>query len=482
MSLKKYFLAFSFLFVLTSWAQAAKPGHQIEVTVNGFTGTEAYLAYYLLDNQYILDTVAVENGTFTFEGEEPLASGMYLVVLPPDNRFFQLLINEEDQHFQVVAKNPTDPSIGLKIKGSPENELFYDYLELLTEMRPQATELRQQIEAATEESQKEELQAKLDVINAQVLEYQESVMKDHPNSLTAAIIRSNTPPDMPEFTGEDAQLQQWQYSKAHYFDYVDLGDPRLLRMPFLFQRVDHYITKMTVQHPDSINVSLFTVLEQMRPSEETFKHYLVHYLNEYAASKVIGFDAVYVFLVEKYYATGMATWTDPEQLENIVDNAKRLRPLLIGKVAPDFSSQDRQGNEYTLHTFAADYTILLFWDPGCGHCKKEMPELIELYNEYNQYGVEIFAVCTKFYNEMESCWEFVDEKEIGIWLNTIDPYHRSKYKTTYDIKSTPQIYLLDKDKVILYKRLGATQIPDILDNLLGIEREEEPAEDAPGGE
>ena len=59
-----------------------------------------------------------------------------------------------------------------------------------------------------------------------------------------------------------------------------------------------------------------------------------------------------------------------------------------------------------------------------------------------------------------------EEKEIGIWLNTIDPYHRSKYKTTYDIKTTPQIYLLDKDKIIVSKRLSAEQIPDILDELL----------------
>jgi peroxiredoxin len=237
-------------------------------------------------------------------------------------------------------------------------------------------------------------------------------------------------------------------------------------MPFFFPRIDNYIQKMTVQHPDSINQSLFRILESMRPAEETFMHFLVHYVNEFAGSKVIGFDAVYVFLVETYYATGMTPWTETEQLEKMVDNANRLKPLLIGKTAPDFTSQDRDGNQYSLHTFETEYTILFFWDPGCGHCKKSMPDFIDLYNTYKDKGVEIFAVCTKFYNDMESCWEFIDEKEIGIWLNTIDPYHRSKYKTTYDIKSTPQIYLLDRDKTILYKRLSAEQIPDILDQLL----------------
>ena len=57
------------------------------------------------------------------------------------------------------------------------------------------------------------------------------------------------------------------------------------------------------------------MLEGMKPAPETFKYYLVHFLNEYAKSKVVGYDAMYVHLVDKYYSTGLAPWTDEEQLE-----------------------------------------------------------------------------------------------------------------------------------------------------------------------
>ncbi|MBR9921695.1 MAG: AhpC/TSA family protein [Bacteroidetes bacterium] len=461
------------LLPLTVFAQN-KSGHNIEVQVDGFEAGEMYLAYHLLDKQYILDTVTANaNGTAVFSGEEPLEGGMYLVVLPPDNRYFQILVDENNQNFKVHAKSPTEPSVGLEIDGSADNELFYAYLNYLTEMRPKAEAIRSKIESA-DEKQKAKFEEELDLLNEEVFAYQEKIVAEHPKTLTAAIIKANMPlDDMPEFEGEDAQTKQWQWSKAHYFDNIDITDPRMLRMPFLFQRVDHFVEKMTVQHPDSVIVSVTHVLDAMQPAEETFKQYVVHYVNKYAASKVIGFDAVYVAIVDRYYAKGLTPWTEQEQLDKMVDNANRLRPLLIGKRAPDFSSQDRDGNQYTLHGFESEYTILFFWDPGCGHCKKSMPDMIKLYNDYKDKGVEIFAVCTKFYNEMESCWEFIEEKEIDIWLNTIDPYHRSKYKTTYDIKSTPQIYLLDKDKYILYKRLSAEQIPDILDQLL-LENEEVP--------
>jgi flagellar motor protein MotB len=41
------------------------------------------------------------------------------------------------------------------------------------------------------------------------------------------------------------------------------------------------------------------------------------------------------------------------------------------------------------------------------------------------------------------------------------------YQTTYDIFSTPQIYLLDKDKKIIAKRVSISQIEEMLDHLQG---------------
>jgi hypothetical protein len=39
------------------------------------------------------------------------------------------------------------------------------------------------------------------------------------------------------------------------------------------------------------------------------------------------------------------------------------------------------------------------------------------------------------------------------------------YQTTYDIFSTPQVYLLDKDKKIIAKRVSISQLEDMLDRL-----------------
>ena len=48
-----------------------------------------------------------------------------------------------------------------------------------------------------------------------------------------------------------------------------------------------------------------------------------------------------------------------------------------------------------MHNLNADYLLLLFWDPDCGHCEKEIPKLKEFYDEYKEkYNLEIFSVCS----------------------------------------------------------------------------------------
>ena len=54
-------------------------------------------------------------------------------------------------------------------------------------------------------------------------------------------------------------------------------------------------------------------------------------------------------------------------------------------------------------------------------------------------------VCTKTYDEMPACAKTIKEKNMIKWLNTIDPFIKSNYKEIYDIRSTPQIFILDEN-------------------------------------
>lgn len=450
---------------------AQEKGYEIKVKLEGYSNDTITIANYLMDKQYLRDTAVYDAKTksYTFTGDQPLEEGMYLIVMPPDNKFFQVLINKDEEFFSIHT-DAAHPIKKMKIKGSEDNKLFYDYLQFLGEQRPISDKYRKELEEAKSKADSTAISTKLDAINEDVNAKQQSILKNHAKTLTAAIIKANINAKMPEMNGkdeQDTQVKRWQWTKQHYFDNIELADPRFLRMPFLYQRVDHYINKLTVQHPDSISQSLFRILDEMKPAKDyNFKYYLVHYLNEYANSKVVGFDAIYVALVERYYKTGLADWTEEEQLKKIIDNATTLKPLLIGKIAPNIEMETQDGKKVALHDIDSPYTVLIFWDYECGHCKKAMPKLVEFNNKYKDKGVKLMAVCTRFMKETAKCWEFIEEHNMGSFLNVVDPYHRSKYKLIYDIRSTPQIYILDKNKEILSKRISSEQLNEVIDQII----------------
>ena len=470
----KKFLVLSALFVSFLAQTFASNAYRIEVEIDGFEGDTLYLGFYYGNNQYLKDTAALNTQTrsFVFEGEETLNSGVYMVVLPPDNRFFQIHV-DQDQEFSLKTKLDA-LTASMEIKGSKDNELLYEYLNYLAAQKPKAEALQAELQAAASDKEKEKAQKALDQLNEEVLAYQKKLVSEHANSITAAIIKANLPLDIPEYEGEEqeTQIKRWRWMQKNYFNMIDLTDERLVRTPFLFERVDYFVNKLQLQHPDTIKQAIDYVLEKMRPAEETFKYYLIHFLNHYAQSKIVGMDAVYVHIVDQYYAKGIADWTDEEQLQKIIENANELKPLLIGKTAPDIRLQDKEGKAYNLHDIDSEYTILYFWRYDCGHCKKSTPHMKEFYEKYKEKGVKLVAVCVKFTKDIPDCWKYVEENEIGDWMHLVDPYHRSKFSTIYNIKTTPQMYILDKNKEIISKRIGAEQLEEVMDKIIEMNKKE----------
>jgi thiol-disulfide isomerase/thioredoxin len=230
-----------------------------------------------------------------------------------------------------------------------------------------------------------------------------------------------------------------------------------------------------------VNIALDYILQKVKPSKEVYKYFLIHFLNYYAQSKLVGFDACYVHLVKNYYAKGEAQWTKKEDLEKIIDNANRLEPILIGKIAPNIVVKDSLDKPHALYDVNADYTVLFFWASDCGHCKKAAPHMVEFAKKFKDRGVKVFAVCTDVVTDAKTgaekvrtdCWKGIREKEFSdfLFLNYYDPYIQSKYKTLYDVRSTPQIFILDRKHEILMKRIGAEQLGEVMEEVMKFQKD-----------
>jgi peroxiredoxin len=448
-------LSFIFLFgtLFSTHAQEGK-GYNIAVKIKGFDQGELFLGYPFGEKKYLQDTTtANKEGVYVFEGEKALTGGIYFIYAP-DKVYFEIIV--ANQNFSITT-DTADFVSNMEVNGSPENELFRDFRAFMNEKQIVARDINQKIESVPEEEQKA-LQEKIISISEEIEAYKERVVEEHPESLVAQIIKSSMDIRLPDDVAAGSQDERYQYYKAHYFDHLDLNDPRMLRTPFFHQKVMDYLDKLTVPHPDSIAKSAQEIIDRASANEETYRYWVVTLTNRYETSNLMGMDAVFVKLVDRYYLNGKAKWADEELIDKLRTRVEELKPNLIGKQAPPLPLNDISGNPRPLYKINSEYTVVYFYDPDCGHCKNKTPELQKAYeNELKHNGIEVYAV--NISTEEDKWNKFVNEHGLT-FINVVDA---RGYRGYYDVKSTPKMYLLDRDKKIVAKQLDVAQVKDFVE-------------------
>jgi thiol-disulfide isomerase/thioredoxin len=303
-------------------------------------------------------------------------------------------------------------------------------------------------------------------------------------------------PKNPDGTFVDKEFG-YKYLRDHYWDHVYFKDDRLVNTPVIQKKLEYfYSPQMLLQHPDTVIKYLTRVVDQIPVGSNMYRFFVTKITSHYEKSKIMGMDKVMNTFVSRYYCSKddsgnrNGSWMDQEKLEELcADTKKRLR-LVQGEIPPNVMLTDTTSlNWRDFYSLKSDYVILYFWDPGCGHCKKETPKLEKLYTQkLKDRNVEIFAVGKATGSEYEDWKEFIRKNKLSfINVGLTDPVYKlaksnpmalipSKttleslnYQDTYDIFSTPRVWILDKDKKIIGKGLGVAQIEEFLDRLQGFE-------------
>jgi peroxiredoxin len=439
----------------------AQTGYKLQFKFADYANDTLFLGFHFGNQTYFKDTAIYNKSTksYTFQGKENLKPGVYLIVTPPANDYFQIMMSDSDQQMSLESTVKT-PYSTAKLKNAPDNALFFSYMKFIADKRDQVTEAKKD---TVNKDRVKDLLAKLD---GEVKEFQGEIIKKNPKTTSAKLLKSTVEIDFPKIEDNDPAKNEkmYYYARDHYFDHFDLADPAFVRIPTTFDRVDYYVQKLTPQHPDSIFETVSMLLDRMSPSEETFRFYFIHYLNDYIKSKFVGFDAIHVNLAKKYIETGKTPFLSADSAK-LVSQANKLFPLLIGKKAPDVTMFKEDNSKISLYSIKAKYTVFYVWDPDCGHCKKSLPLVVDFIKKWRSKGVEAYFVCSRKPDETSKCWEEVKSRGMEAYINVVDPYMISRYKSLYNVEVTPAMYVLDEDKKIISKGLESNQLDELFNEL-----------------
>ena len=456
----KLLLLISFSTIISAFA-ANEGGYSIKIKVAGIKDSLCYLANYYGDKQYIKDSTKSDSqGRYVFEGKEKLPGGIYLFVLP-SRKYFEILI-DKDQNFSMET-DTIDMVKNMKITGSPDNKLFYEYLQFVTKHGMEVDQLKAKMNGSTNKDTVKFYKDKILKVDTLVDNYKTDFEKKYPANLLSNVFKLAKEPKIPDAPklpggGTDSTFA-YRYYKAHFFDNVDFSDERLLRTPVFHGKISQYIKDLTLQMPDSVNKEADYLVEKSKANKEVFKYMVWWITNTYETSNIMGMDAVFVHMAKTYYNKDQAYWVDSTNLFKIQDRARTLEPILVGKPAPYLILQDTSDQWRSMYDIKTKYTVLVFWDPDCGHCQKALPKLIKWYEQVKTYGIEVYAACTEV---EEAKWKkYIREKKLT-WINVADIHLHNNFRHEYDITSTPQIFVLDANKKIIAKRLDPETLADFM--------------------
>ena len=219
----------------------------------------------------------------------------------------------------------------------------------------------------------------------------------------------------------------------HFWDGIESFDGPTDDNPMLAAQIDFYFDKLVAPLPDSITLEISRLIERTESNTHLRDFILWHLLEKYRHPEYMSQDQVFVWLFDQYFSQLDIKDLNEANLALIREKAERLRRLALFNMAPNIQLND----SVNLQSIKSEYTVLFFYDHDCDLCQQGMRDLDSVTAQ--RHEITVLAI------DMNT-----DDIRVDILFDI------------YDIEATPLIYVLDRDKRIIAKKIRARQIPLII--------------------
>lgn len=360
-----------------------------------------YFCKYRGAKTIVIDTLTRKNGVIQYKNKKRLPEGIYLLTNSENFPMTEVLVGKK-QRFKVII-NDLENMTSFKVKGCAKETKTY--FKLMAKVR--------YAEAAIAALENEtgyhpENVRKIDSLKQDLDNYEESLKIKKKDAFINMVINSLK-----------------RHGIDDYWDDFPLDDARILTYPLIDNKLETYFDNL-YGDANKINAEIDKLIAKTGDCVETRDYLLWYFYRKYYNPKYMNLDDVYIHLVDEYFTKLEFENVSESVISMMAERAKYLKNLKIGAKMPNIGK---------LHSIEAQYITVIFYDETCKKCAQEGRILEEIKKRHPE--MVIFSV----------------------EINSTDV---PNLLSIYDIQTTPMIYVLDKQKHIIAKRIKAEQVERIL--------------------
>lgn len=465
--MKKYFLLLIFmvygssLYFAQGNEQESLEGYNFKIIIRT-KATENKIALKRLFGSLLLTVDSVQysqNQAVFFKGSESLQSGIYFLCLNSDQKYEFLISSNQSQNFTIQI-DTSEPVENRRFTGSTENTAFLEYESYLHQYQLENTNLNLQLnlgfQCADSIFRRKEKQKN------RYIQYCQNLEKNFGGTTLAFLAKYNQFPTTINFSSEHNNILTTNdlTNNELCFDSIDFSDERLVTTPILLQKILFYFQNPESDQPDQTFTKIDTFVSKLKINSIIYQVSLEFLYNYFYHSALFSRSEIFNYIAEKYMVNFSSTWNDSDFIQKVQERLSKSKLNQPGIISTNLKLYSPEGKVLELKNIKAPYIVLLFYDPDCEACVTTTRYLISSYQKLIASKFEVFAV---YIGENKNTWLSYIESHRLNWINVADLDGKQQIEKKYDINALPLIYLLDKDKKVIFRDIEINELVRFLE-------------------
>ena len=433
--------------------------YQIKIKATNTADSIAYFRGTVFDDKNYIpkDTIKLYKGNYTVAAKKPIIGGIYFLYFPKSKqKVFFVLENLDSIKIEIRGTNYLDST---KFSNKA-NQQFIEYQLLEKKLSNYDTMYAAEL-AKGKKFNLAQKAAFFQPKTSQLISYRTTLLKNlkqvnalflHLNTLN---ILDSSVPSRKNYIGRNELIKR-----------IDFKNPKLLFTPNIKNVLNEYYSYYPLQ-ADSLNKGLDTVMNKVDGKSNMSMYITDYFIKLLHNREIVNNTEAYAYYLEKYILNQKYKISDIKQLGQLKSELANLKSLQLQDTCVNMILKDTAGQVQNLQEFASQnkFTLIIFYDPTCEHCKVELPKMDSTINLLeNTYNIKVgrYAVCNE------------PNLPVSIWKDFIVKYNLSKnyinvnlgnnmdLRKSYDAFTNPIFYLVNNKGILLGKKLSPQTVRNLI--------------------